>query len=133
MKQETGSKLGKDDVKAVYCHSAYLTYMQSTSCRVQSTSWLDEEQARIKFARRNINNLQYADDTTLMAESEEEIKSPLMKLKEGSEKVVLNSAFKKLKSWHQVSSLHGKLLDRWGNNGKSDRLYFGGLQNHCRG
>ena len=61
-----------------------------------------------------------------MAESEEEIKSPLMKLKEGSEKVVLNSAFKKLKSWHQVSSLHGKLLDRWGNNGNSERLYFGG-------
>ena len=108
MKQETGSKLGKDDVKAGYCHSAYLTYMQSTSCRVQSTSWLDEEQARIKFARRNINNLQYADDTTLMAESEEEIKSPLMKLKEGSEKVVLNSAFKKLRSWHLVPSLHVK-------------------------
>ena len=61
-----------------------------------------------------------------MAESEEEIKSPLMKLKEGSEKAVLNSAFKKLKSWHQVSSLHGKLLDRWGNNGNSERLYFGG-------
>ena len=61
---------------------------------------LDEEQARIKFARRNINNHQYADDTTLMAESEEEIKSPLMKVKEGSEKTGLDSVFKKLKSWH---------------------------------
>ena len=61
---------------------------------------LDEEQARIKFARRNINNHQYADDTTLMAESEEEIKGPLMKVKEGSEKTGLDSVFKKLKSWH---------------------------------
>ena len=60
-----------------------------------------------------------------MAESKEEIKSPLMKLKEGSEKVVLNSAFKKLKLWHQVPSLHGKLPDRWGNNGNSERLYLG--------
>ena len=68
---------------------------------------LDEAQAGIKFAGRNINNLRYADDTTLMAESEEELKSLLMKVKEESEKVVLK-IFKKLRSWHLVPSLHGK-------------------------
>ena len=60
MEQQTGSKLGKEYVKAVYCHPVYLTYTQSTS--------LDESQAGIKIARRNINNIRYADDTTLMAE-----------------------------------------------------------------
>ena len=68
---------------------------------------LDEAQAGIEIARRNINNLRYADDTTLMAESEE-LKSLLMKVKEESEKVGLNSTFRKLRSWHQVPSLHGK-------------------------
>ena len=68
---------------------------------------LEEAQAGIKIARRNINNLRYADDITLMAESEEELKSHLMKVKEESEKVGLNSTFRKLR-WHQVSSLHGK-------------------------
>ena len=67
---------------------------------------LDEAQAGIKFARRNINSLRYADDTTLMAESEEELKSLLMKVKEESEKAGLT--FRKLRSWHSVPSLHGK-------------------------
>ena len=69
---------------------------------------LEEAQARIKIARRNINNLRYAYDTTLMAESEEELKSLLLKVKEESEKVGLNSTFRKLRSWHLVPSLHGK-------------------------
>ena len=69
---------------------------------------LDEAQIGIRIARRNINNLRYADDTTLMAESEEELKSLLMKVKEESEKTGLNSTFKKLISWHSVPSLHGK-------------------------
>ena len=68
MKQQTGSKLGKEFVKAVYCHPAYLTYMQSTSWEM--LGWM-KLQAGIKIARRNINNLRYADDTTLMAEREE--------------------------------------------------------------
>ena len=68
----------------------------------------DETQARIKIARRNINKLRYADDTTLMAESEEELKSLLMKVKEKSEKIGLKSTFRKLKSWHLFQSLHGK-------------------------
>ena len=63
MEQQTGSKLGKEYVKAVYCHFAYLTCMQSTSCQM----W-DEAQAGIKIARRNISNLRYADDNTFMAE-----------------------------------------------------------------
>ena len=70
-------------------------------------SGLDEAQAGIKIARRNIN-LSYADDTTLMAESEEELKSLLMKVKEHSEKVDLSSIFRKLRSWHPVPSLHVK-------------------------
>ena len=69
---------------------------------------LEEAQAGIKIARRNINNLRYADDTILMAESEEELKSFLMKVKEDSEKVGLNSTFRKRRSWHPVPSLHGK-------------------------
>ena len=69
---------------------------------------LEEAQARIKIARRNLNNLRYADDTTLMAESEEELKSLLMKVKEESEKVGLNSIFSKRRSWHLEPSLHGK-------------------------
>ena len=69
---------------------------------------LDEAQARIKIVGRNINNLRYADDTTLMAESEQELKSLLMKVKEESEKVGLNSTFRKLRSWHLVPSLHSR-------------------------
>ena len=88
---------------------------------------LHEAQFGIKIARRSINNLRYADDTTLMAESKEELKSLLMK--EESEKVGLKLNIQKTKimasgpitSWH-----------RWGNSGNSDILYFGGLQNHCR-
>ena len=83
MEQWTGSKLGKEWLKAVYCHSAYLSYMQS----VMWNGRLGESKAGIKIASRNINNLRYADDTILMAESEEELNSLLMKVKEESEKV----------------------------------------------
>ena len=69
---------------------------------------LEEAQAGIKIAKRNINNLRYAHDTTLVAESEEELKSLLMKVKEESEKLAYNSTSRKLRSWHLVPSLHGK-------------------------
>ena len=82
MEQKTGSKLGKEYIKAVYCHPAYLTFMQSTSCKMPDLM----NQAGIKTARRNINNLIYADDTTLMAESEKELKSLLIRVKEDSVK-----------------------------------------------
>ena len=72
-------------------------------------AWPEEAQAGIKIARRNINNLRYADDTTLMAESEEELKTLLMKVKEESEKAGLNlNILRKRRSWHLVPSLHGK-------------------------
>ena len=83
MEQHIGSKSGKEFVKAAYCHPAYLTYMQ-----IMWIAGLDEAQAGIKIARRNISNLRYADDTILMAESKE-LKSLLMKVKEESEKVGL--------------------------------------------
>ena len=79
MEQQTGFKLGKEYVKAVYCHSAYLTLYAEY---IMWNAGLDEAQAGIKIAKRNINNLRYADDTTLMAESKEEPKSLLMKVKE---------------------------------------------------
>ena len=79
MEQRTGSKLGKEYNKAVYCHPAYSNYMQSTSCEMPV---LINHKTGIKIARRNINNLRYADDTTLNAESKEELKSLLRKVNE---------------------------------------------------
>ena len=89
---------------------------------------LDEAQAGIQIARRNINNLRYADDTTLMAESEGELKSLLMTVKEESEKVGLKLNIQKTKimAWS-----HHFMGNRWENSGNSVRLYFSGLQNHC--
>ena len=89
---------------------------------------LEEAQAGIKTAGRNINNLRYADDTTLMAESEEELKSLLMKVKEESEKV---GAQHSENEDHGIWS-HHFMGNRWGNSGNSVRLYFSELQNHCR-
>ena len=83
MKQHIGSKSGKEYVKAVYCHPVYLAYRQSTSCEIPR---LDEVQAEIKIARRNINNLRYADDTTLMAKSKKRTKEPLDESERGERK-----------------------------------------------
>ena len=74
--QHTGSKLGKEYIKTIYCHPVCLTSMQSKY--IMWNAGLDEAQARIKIARKNISNLRYTDDTTLMAESEEELKSLLI-------------------------------------------------------
>ena len=90
---------------------------------------LEEAQAEIKIAGRNLNNLRYADDTTLMAESEEELKSLLMKVKEESEKVGLKLNIQENEE-HGIWS-HHFMGNRWGKSGNSVRLYFGGLQNHC--
>jgi len=89
MEQQTGSKLGKEYVKAVYCHPVCLTYLQSTSRETLAG-------AGIKIAGRNINNLRYADDTTLMAESEE-LKNLEIKVKEESEKAGLKLNIQKTK------------------------------------
>ena len=90
---------------------------------------LDEAKAGIKIARRNISNLSNADDTTLMAEREEELKSLLKKVKEESEKNWLKTQHSKNED-HGIQ-FHHFMANRWGNNGNSDRLYFLGLQNHC--
>ena len=91
---------------------------------------LDEAQAGIKIAGRNINNFRYADDTTLMAESEEELKRLLMKVKVESEKVGLKAQHSENED-HGIWS-HHFMANRWGNSGNSVRLNFLGLQNHCR-
>ena len=85
---------------------------------------LDEAQVEIKTAGRNINNLRYADDTTLMAENEEELQSLLMKVQEESEKAGLKLNIQKTED-HGIWS-HQFMVNRWGNNGNSVRLYFGG-------
>ena len=99
MEQWTSSKLGKEYIKAVYCHPAEY---------IIGNAGLDESQTGIKIARRNINDLRYADDTTLIAESEEELKSLLMKVKEESGKASLKLSFQKAKIMEFSPSLHGK-------------------------
>ena len=123
MKQQMGSKLGKEYIKAVYCHPVYTEYFMQNAR-------LDDAQAGIKIARRNMNNLSYADDTTLMAESEEELKSFLMKVKEDSEKVSLKLNIQKTKI-----SASGSITS-WQIEGEAMEtvtdFILGGLQNHCR-
>ena len=113
MEHQTGSKSGKEYIKAVYCHSAYLTYMQS---RIMQNVGLDEEQAGIKIAGRNINNLRYVDDTTLMVESEEELKGLLMKVKEETEKfdLKLNIQRTKIMASGSITSwqIDGKTMEK---------------------
>ena len=97
----TGSKLGKEYIKAVYCHPAYLTYMQDTSCEMPG--WMNHKlESRLleninNFRYACVNNLRYAGDTTLMAESREELKSLLVSVKEGSEKAGLKFNIQKIK------------------------------------
>ena len=99
MEQWTGT-----NVKAVYCHRAYLTYKQSTSCEILGCMKHKLE----SILQGETNNLRYADDTTLMADNEKEIKSFLIKMKEESEKAGLKLKIQNLRSWHLVPSLHGK-------------------------
>ena len=92
---------------------------------------LEEAEAGIKIVGRNINNLRYSDDTTFMVESEDELKSLLMKVKNESEKVGLELNIQKTKIMAS-GPITSHLANRWGNSGNSVRLYFWGLQNHCR-
>ena len=121
--QWIGSKLGKKCVKTVYCHPAYLTSMQSTSCKM--LGWMKHKlESRLPGCQYEVvDNLIYTDDTTVMAESKEELKSLL--LKEESEKVGLKLNIQKMKRSHHFTA------NRWGNNRNSDKLYFLGPQNHC--
>ena len=131
MEQWTGSKSGKEYIKAVYCHPAYLTYMQSTSWEM--LAWMKQVGlkivGRIKIAGRNINNLRYADDTTFKGESKEELKSLLMKVKEESEKAGLKLNIQRIKI------MSSGPITSWqidGETMETMKAYFFGLQNHCR-
>ena len=122
MEQQTASKSGKEYIKAVYCHPTYLTYVEY----IMWKAGLEEAQAGITIAGRNINNFRYACDTTLMAESEEELKSLLMK--EESEKVGLNLNIQKTKI------MASSLITSWQIDGETMEtvtFYSLGLQNHC--
>ena len=105
MEQLTGSKLGEKYIKAVYCHPAYLIYMQTTSCEMPG--WMKH-----KLELRFPGEISITSDTwmttTLMVESEEKLNSLLMKVKEESKKVVLKLNIQKQRSWHPVPSLHDK-------------------------
>ena len=125
IEQQTGSKSGKEYVKAVYCQPAYLTYIEYT----MGNARLEEAQAVIKIARRNINNLRYADDTTLMAESKEELKSLLMKVKDESEKVGLKLNIQKTKIMASSPTTSWQLD---GETMETVRDYFLRLQKHYR-
>ena len=103
MEKQTGSKLEKEYNKAVYCHPDYLTYVH-----IMKNAGLGESQAGIKIARKNINNLRYADDTTLMAETKEELKSLLMKMKGKSKKADLKLNIQITKIMASGPSLIGK-------------------------
>ena len=118
-------QIGKEYVKAVYCHPAYLTYVEY----IMQNAGLDEAQAGIKIAGRNIKNLTYADDTTLMAKNEEELKSLLMRMKEKSEKAGLKVNIQKTKIVAS-SPITSWQID--GETMETVRDYFLGLQNHCR-
>ena len=125
MEQHTGSKLGKEYVKVVYCHPAYLSYAEY----IMWNARLDEAQAGIKIARRNINNLRYADDTTLMVESEEELKTFLIRVKEESEKATLKLSIQETKIMASGPITSGQIK-----GGKVEIVadfYFLWLQNHC--
>ena len=130
LEQWTGSKLGKEYIRAVYCHPAYLTYMQSISSEIPG--WM-KHKLESRFPGEISITSDYADDTTLMAESEEELNSLLMKVKEESEKADLKVNIQKIKI--TASSL----ITSWQIDGEtvetvSDFIFFfgGGLQSHCR-
>ena len=122
----TGFKLGKEYNKAVYYHPAFFNLYAEYIMR---NAWLDEAQAGIKTSWRNINNLRYADDTTLMAESEEELKSLLMKVKEESENVGLRLNVQKTKIMASGPITSWQTDEE---NMETGTDYFLGLQNHCR-
>ena len=104
MEQQTGSKSGKGYVKAVYCHPAYLTYMQSTSCEM--LGWMNH-----KLESRLLGEISITSDmqmTPSLWQGKEELKSLLMKVKKESEKVGLKLSIQNMKIWHPVPTLHGK-------------------------
>ena len=123
MEPQIGSKLGKEYKNAVCFHPAYLTFMQCTSCE------MDVSQAGIKIVERNINNSRYTDDTTLMTENEDELRSLLMKVKEESEKTGSKLNIPNIKIMVSILITHGKLI---GKKWKLWQILFSRAPNHCR-
>ena len=123
MEQRTGSKLRRSMSRLYIVPCWFHLYAEYIMRNVA----LDEAQVGIKIVRRNINNLRYADDTTLLAKSKEELKGLLKKVKEDREKDDLKLNIQKIDCGSQS---HHFMANRWGDNGNSDRLYFLGLQNH---
>ena len=122
MEQQTGSKLGKEYVKTVYCHPVYLIYMQSTSCEM--LGWMNHRlESRLPGEISIASEMQM---TPLMPESEEELKSLLMKVKEESEKVGLKLNIQRTKI------MASGPITSWQIDGETVTDYFLGLQNHCR-
>ena len=119
-------QIGKEVCQCVYCHPAYLTYAE----HIMRNTGLEEAQAGIKIAGRNMNNLRYTDDTSLMADSEEELKNLLTKVKEESEKVGVNLNIQKTKI------MASGPITSWQIDGETVEtvadFISGGLQNHCR-
>ena len=126
MEQPAGYKLGKECINAVYCHPAYLTYMQSTSCKMSGWMKLKLESRM----QREILTTRYADDTTLMAESKQELKSLLMKVKEESEHAGLKLNIQKTKIMAS-GPIISRQIDGETVETVTDRLYFLGLRDHC--
>ena len=126
LKQQTGSKLGKEFIKAVYCHPAYLIYMQSTSFKMPG--WMKHKLESRLLGDISITSDIQMTDTSFMAESKE-VKRLLMKVKEESEKVGLKLNIQKTKIMSS-GSVTSWQID--GETMETDWLYFGGLQNHCR-
>ena len=126
MEQQTGSKSGKDTSRLYIVTCLFNLYAEY----IMQNARLDEAQAGIKISRRNINNLRYADDTTLMARKQRRTKEPLDESERGELKSWLKTQNSKNKD-HGIWS-HYFMENRWGKSGNSVRLYFWGLQNHCR-
>ena len=125
MEQQTGPKLGKETIKAVYCHPACLTCMQSTSCEMPG--WMKPKlESRLQ---EEILTTRYADDTTFMAESQQELKSLLMKVKEESEKAGLKLNIQKTKIMAS-GPITSRQIDGETMETVTDRLYFLGLQDY---
>ena len=127
MEQQTGSKRKKSTSRLYIVTLLFNFYAEY----IMRNAGLEETQAGIKIAGRNINNLRYADDTNLMAESEVELKSLLMKVKEENERKSWLKAQHSENEDHGIQS-HHFMGNRWGNSGNSVRLYFVGLRNQCR-
>jgi len=128
MEKQTGSTLGKEYIRAEYCHPAYLTYMQSKSCKM--LGWMIHKLETRLVGEITTSDMQMISNGTLMAESEEELKNLLMRVKKENDKVGLKLNSQKAKIRASSPTISWQIDG--GKSGNRDRFYFLGLQNHCR-